>query len=227
MKSEPKSGTLDIDYAEKRVKKRSHRYRLWRRTHEVLGAIGEFGREKPRDIIDLGTAEGRMLNSVSEAYPSARCVGIEYDSSLVELSKRLYPNLEVIQGDIQEIDFPDESFDVVTATAVMEHVPRPEKVLGEVKRVLRPGGIVIVTVPDPFWERVAVLVRHLEDDKHQHVMNIREMCDLMRENGFKILKAQKFMLSPFGMPFEFTAEMTVRLVNLDFLMVNQLVVAGR
>ena len=167
-----------------------------------------------------------MLNSISEAYPSARCVGIEYDVSLVELGKWLYPDLEIIQGDIQEIDFPDNSFDVAVATAVMEHVPEPERVMREVKRLLRPGGIIVVTAPDPFWERIAVLVGHLEDDKHQHVMNIKELCGLMKDSGFKILKAQKFMLSPLGMPFEFAAEKMIRLVNLDFIMANQLIVAG-
>ena len=96
--------------------------------------------------------------------------------------------------------------------------------MNEIRRVLKPSGILILTAPDPFWERIATLVGHLPDEQHQMVMNLNQLCELTNEAGFTTLCRQKFMLSPIGMPFEFQAEKIVRLLKLDFLMANQLLV---
>ncbi|MCK5243608.1 class I SAM-dependent methyltransferase [bacterium] len=219
------TGSLDMGYARERTTKKSLRYRLWRRTHEVLEAIDEFCSNPPRDIIDLGTADGRMLDMVHQKYPDTRCAGVEYNQELVDFGKTNFPGLDISQGDIQSLDYPDNSFDVVIATAVIEHLPNPGKAMREVKRVLRAGGLLVLTAPDPFWEHIATMVGHLKDDQHNEVMNLVQLRDLAKTNGFVVLKSQKFMLSPVGMPFEFGFEKIIRSLRLNFLMANQLLVA--
>lgn len=221
------TGTLDIEYAKGRDTKKSLRYRLWRRAHEALSAIEQFANSPVKDIIDLGAADGRMLDMVHRKYPQTHCVGIEYNQELVDFGKRKFPGLELIQGDIQSLDFPDDFFDVAIATAVIEHVPDPGKAMREAKRVLRRGGILVLTSPDPFWEHVATLVGHLKDDQHNEVMNLAQLCNLAQENGFVVLKSQKFMLSPVGMPFEIPIENIVRFIGLNFLFANQLMVCKK
>ena len=219
------AGILDLDYAKARETKRSLCYRLWRRTREVLLAIEDFAKNPVGDIIDLGTADARMLDAIHQKYLQARCVGVEYNQDLVDFARVKFPHLEIIQADIQSLDFPDNSFDVIVAAAVVEHVSNPVKMMSEVKRILKPGGILVLTSPDPFWEHLATLVGHLNKDQHQTVMSLKQLCDLVCDCGFTILKTQKFMLSPVGMPFEFTLEKIIRSLKLDFLMVNQLLVA--
>lgn len=221
------TGVLDYEYAKKRGLKGFLRYRLLRRTREVLLAIEQFAKSPIQDIIDLGTADARMLEMIHQKHEEVHCVGIEYNKDLVNFSKEKFPHLEIIQGDVQSLDFPDDSFDVATAAAIIEHVPNPLKMMSEVKRVLRPGGIFILTSPDPFWERLAVLVGHLKKDQHQTVMNLKQLSDLVLSCGFTVLKTQKFMLSPAGMPFEFILEKAIHNLKLDFLMANQLLVAQR
>lgn len=218
-------GSLDMEYARGRAIKKSLRYRLWRRTHEVLVAIDEFCLNPPRDIIDLGTADGRMLDMVHQKYPDAHCAGVEYNQELVDFGKANFPRLDISQGDIQSLDFPDNSFDVAIATAVIEHLPNPGKAMREVKRVLRLGGILVLTAPDPFWEHIATMVGHLKNDQHNEVMNLVQLRDLAKASGFVVLKSQKFMLSPVGMPFEFAFEKIIRSLHLNFLMANQLLIA--
>ncbi len=220
-----RTGSLDMEYARKRTTKKSLRYRLWRRTHEVLEAIDEFCSNPPRDIIDLGTADGRMLDMVHQKYPDARCAGVEYNQELVDFGKANFPGLDISQGDVQSLDFPDNSFDVAIATAVIEHLPNPGKAMREAKRVLRSGGLLVLTAPDPFWEHVATMVGHLKNDQHNEVMNLVQLRDLAKTNGFMVLKSQKFMLSPVGMPFEFGFEKIIRSLRLNFLMANQLLIA--
>jgi len=220
------TGSLDMEYSRDRTTKKSLRYRLWRRTHEVLKAIDEFCENPPQDIIDLGTADSRMLDMIHKKYPDVHCVGVEYNQELVDFGKANFPKLDIRQGDVQSLDFPDNSFDVAIATAVIEHLPNPGKAMREAKRVLRSGGgIIVLTAPDPFWERIATVVGHLNDDQHNEVMNLAQLSDLARKNGFVVLKSQKFMLSPVGMPFEFGFEKIIRSLRLNFLMANQLLVA--
>lgn len=219
------AGSLDLEYAEARESTRSRRYRLWRRTREVLSAIEQFVDGPVRNIIDLGTADARMLSSIHQEYPDANCVGVECNQELVDFAKAKFPHLRIVKGDVQRLDFSAGSFDVCIAAAVIEHVPDPLEMVQEVKRILRPRGVFVLTSPDPFWERLAVLVGHIEREQHQIVMNLKGLCDLVEDCGFAVLKAQKFMLSPIGMPFEFIVEKGLRGLHLNFLMANQLLVA--
>ncbi len=218
-------GLLGYEYAKRREIKGSLRYRLRRRTREVLLAIEQFAKTPVQDIIDLGTADGRMLDMIRQKYQEAHCVGIERNKDLVDFAKAKFPYLEIVQCDVQSLTFPDDSFDVAIAAAVIEHVSDPLKMMNGVKRILRPGGILILTSPDPFWERLAVLIGHLKRGQHQMVMNLKQLRGLALECGFTVLKTQKFMLSPIGMPFELILEKGIRNLKLDFLMANQLLVA--
>jgi len=84
-----------------------------------------------------------------------------------------------VQGDVQELDFPGKSFDAALLTAVIEHVPAPEKAVSEANRILRQGGILVLTCPDPFWEYLATKVGHLKDGQHNKVMNISQLSNLL------------------------------------------------
>jgi len=55
--------------------------------------------------------------------------------------------LTLVHGDALELPFKDESFDVVTVFEVIEHLDDPQKALGEVRRVLKPGGIALISTP--------------------------------------------------------------------------------
>lgn len=221
------TASSNLEYARKRETNKAFSHCLWRRTQEVLSAIEQFTATPQRDIIDLGTADARMLDAVHQRYPEAHCVGVEYSKDLVDFAKAKFPYLDTVQGNVQSLDFSDKSFDIAIATAVIEHVPDPLKMMNEVKRVLRPNGIFILTSPDPFWEHLAILVGYLEKGQHQIVMNLKQLHNLASKCGFSVLKTQKFMLSPIGIPFELTLEKVIHSLNLDFLMANQLLVARR
>lgn len=218
------TGSKDINYARERSSRRSTKYRLWRRTIEVISALEEFAPKPVKSIIDLGTADGRMLHTIKEKFPESRCTGVEFNQELVDFGKLHFPEIEIVQGDVQALDFPDKSFDAALLTAVIEHVPAPEKAVSEANRILRQGGILILTSPDPFWECLATKVGHLKDGQHNKVLKISQLSNLLEQNGFMVLKTKKFMLSPVGMPFEFFVEKWIRKLKLNFVFANQLVI---
>ena len=223
-----KHGVLDLQYAKSRSTNLALKYRLKRRTSEVLRAINLYCKTKPKNIIDLGTAEGRMLNETKKKFPDSNCIGVEYNQDLIEFGKKQFPDLKFVMSDVQSLkNFARNKFDVAIATAVIEHLENPVIFIEQVKEILKSSGILVITAPDPFWEKVATKVGHLADEQHYDVPDLKKIKSYVKNSGLKLNSAQKFMISPIGMPFEEKLEKILRLLKLDFLMANQLVVASK
>lgn len=96
-------------------------------------------------LLDVGCGEG---NFVLEARLSGwDAVGTEVDSHQAALASRI-GGAEVRVGDLTDCHFEEESFDVVTMWHVLEHLRNPLETLAEVHKLLKPGGLLIVMVPD-------------------------------------------------------------------------------
>jgi ubiquinone/menaquinone biosynthesis C-methylase UbiE len=93
--------------------------------------------------LDVGTGAGALALALA---PLVReVVGIDIVAELLqEARKRAVENTEFVEGDAEELPFRPGDFDVVTTARTLHHVPRPEVVLAEMTRVLRPGGTMLV-----------------------------------------------------------------------------------
>jgi len=146
---------VNIDYALSREKRLDFRYRLKRRTEEVLRAIGRHA-PSAQSIIDLGTAEGKMLREIKRRYPSSWCLGVDYSLPLLLFGRKQSRDIPMVCADVQNPTFiKSGTFDVIVAAAVIEHLISPQDMLRETVRLLCPGGILIITSPHPFWEKVS------------------------------------------------------------------------
>ncbi|MCF6154182.1 MAG: class I SAM-dependent methyltransferase [Candidatus Brocadia sp.] len=218
-------GVLNKEYAIARRTKRSHIYRLKRRTFEVLKGIEQFHPEKPRSILDIGAADGLMLNNLKEAFPNTTCIGIEYASDLISCSKS--KTIYLIEGDALVLPFKDNVFDIAIATAIIEHVTDPTQLVREAFRVLRINGIFVMTTPHPFWEGIATHIGHLKEEEHNELINLGKLIFLFEKIGFEIVQAERFMISPIGIPFELMIEKVAKLCRLNFLLLNQIIVGRK
>ena len=76
---------------------------------------------------------------------SGEVTGLDFSENMLEAGKdkvKPFPNISLIQGNAMELPFPDETFDYVTIGFGLRNVPDYEKVLSEMKRVLKPGGMI-------------------------------------------------------------------------------------
>jgi O-antigen biosynthesis protein len=100
-------------------------------------------------VIDLGSGEG--YGSSLLAGTAARVLGIEIDPLAVEHARLNYraPNLEFREGSVLKLDdLEPGSFDVAVCFEVIEHISDHDKLVSSVARLLRPGGVFVVSTPD-------------------------------------------------------------------------------
>lgn len=96
-------------------------------------------------ILDVGCAGGAFPRAAADL--GFQVVGVEPSAWLAAEGARRY-GLDIRAGTLEELALPPASFDVVTLWDVIEHLPRPDLLLTEVRRLLRPDGLLVVNYPD-------------------------------------------------------------------------------
>lgn len=101
-------------------------------------------------ILDIGCLTGNFYNFMKEKTSSAMgsFTGVDFSTKLIDMAKERFPEQQWAPATCYQLPFEDDSFDVVTAMEILEHIEDPAKALLEAKRVCRPGGSVIVTTPN-------------------------------------------------------------------------------
>lgn len=114
---------------------------------------------KELNILNVGVATGATTIMLSEFGP---VTSVEFDSQCCEfLRDRL--GLSVTQASVTDLPYPDESFDLVCAFDVIEHVEDDSKAVLELCRVCKKGGVILTTVPafQALWSKHDVINHHV------------------------------------------------------------------
>jgi len=104
-------------------------------------------------LLDCGSGMGALTTSLAEWLAPGEVVGIDREASQVQAAhawaaEKGVHNVHFEIGDVYEIPFPDASFDAVFAYTVLEHVREPRRAMREMRRLLKPGGVVGICDPD-------------------------------------------------------------------------------
>jgi 2-polyprenyl-3-methyl-5-hydroxy-6-metoxy-1,4-benzoquinol methylase len=117
-----------------------------RRGDKILDYLRSLPLERPT-LLDMGCGMGWFANRIAEFGPTT---GIDLSDEAIALAKSKFPQVTFIAGDVFEMELPEEHFDVVVSQEVIAHVPDQSGYLERAARVLKPGGYLIVTTPNPF-----------------------------------------------------------------------------
>ena len=98
-------------------------------------------------VLDVATGTGALAEAAAER--GAHVTAVDITPEMLDVVRERLPNAELVQADAEDLPFGDASFDAVVAGFVLNHLPVPERGLGEWARVLRPSGRVAVAL----WER--------------------------------------------------------------------------
>jgi SAM-dependent methyltransferase len=102
-----------------------------------------------KTVLDIACGEG--YGSALLAGRAVKVIGVDIASEAVEHARQAYrdvSNLEFMQGDAAVIPLPDASVDVVVSFETIEHHDRHEEMISEIRRVLRPNGLLIISSPN-------------------------------------------------------------------------------
>ncbi len=112
---------------------------------ERLIELGASGR-----MLDVGTGPGHLPLLVCEHVANASVVGIDLAEEMLKVAERhrvaspFAERIEFRRADAKGLDFADASFDAVFSNTILHHIPDPRPFLAETRRVLRPGGALLI-----------------------------------------------------------------------------------
>ena len=112
--------------------------------------------------------------------------GLEPGKGAVEFGRQL--GLNIIQGTLEEVNFPENNFDIIISLATIEHVNDPLGVLKKMQKLLKPGGYLLLTTPD---FREMVLRRGIGNFfkfVHTFYYTGKTLSSLLKQAGFDVLK---------------------------------------
>jgi SAM-dependent methyltransferase len=169
--------------------RRNPRYKHRSYLREVRRVAPEGGR-----LLDVGCAYGRFVREAARHYS---CSGCDVSQHAVEVASRRLPGVRIFRCDVLGLP-PTGLYDVVTCFDVLEHVPDLDGALAHLRRVLRPGGILALTVP-VYDTPVGRLVRVLDrDPTHVHKLPRRAWPDRLRGAGFDDVRWRGILRYHFG-----------------------------
>ena len=105
--------------------------------------VNEFN---PKNILDIGYADGLLLECFYKH--GVECYGVDISKEALSYApEELKPNLILLDIEKRDLPFKDNTFDVITILEVLEHLHNHRRIISEMYRVLKPGGIVLMSTP--------------------------------------------------------------------------------
>lgn len=182
----------------------------------ALAILQELDARDSDKILDCGCGDGFYLHLISQI-SCCELFGLDVDPNALKSAERNLAgrNITLMQGDVNFLPFDGSFFDKIILSEVLEHIPDDTTALREVRRTLKPGGILLITVPNrnyPFlWDPVNKTMefltkRHIKNGFwsgiwHQHLRlyTLNEVKALVEKAGFEVVKIQG--LTHYCLPF--------------------------
>jgi alkylated DNA repair protein alkB family protein 8 len=180
---------MDLEFAKSILEKTRENYNLiakeFSATRKEIWEELKFLFENLKEgdkVLDLGCGNGRWYRIFKEK--KVDYFGLDNSEKLIEIAKENFPDAKFFIGDALNLPFQDNFFDKVYSIALLHHIPSEGfriKVLKEVKRVLKPGGILILTC----WR----------------IHRLREILALLKYTLLKIIGRSKLDFKDFFVPW--------------------------
>ncbi|MFO7324580.1 MAG: malonyl-ACP O-methyltransferase BioC [Pseudomonadota bacterium] len=156
---------------------------------ELLSRLDLLGKA-PRAVLDLGAGTGLAAAAMKRRWSRAAVTAVDIAAPMLEVARRrsrFWRPIRCIQADARELPFEDASFDLVFSNLMLQWIHPPDEALAEVRRVLRPDGLLLLSSfgPETLQELRAAW---LAADDGVHVIDFVDIHDLgsaLQRAGFE------------------------------------------
>lgn len=164
----------------------------WHATIDAIARYGHFA-EASR-VLDVGFGWGRVVLGLKKEFPDVQLDGIELTPEFVDKANDLVAsmnldNVNLVQGDIYQYRNEGEPYDLVYATRVLHYLDDKVAALSNMHAALRPGGRLVVLVPNRWCPAQWVSYRH-------GLYSPRKLMDDVRQAGFEEVKFRSIRFLP-------------------------------
>jgi SAM-dependent methyltransferase len=181
------SGGFKSHYFKDLAELESRNFWFRARNKLILWALQHYA---PRmgSLLEIGCGTGFVLAAIAERFPQTQLAGSEYFEEGLDFARQRVPGARFSQMDARRIP-SEQQLDVIGAFDVLEHIEEDRQVLQQMFQALKPGGIVLLTVPQHRWlwsavDRYACHVRRYSGD---------ELRQKTLGAGFDILRSTSFV----------------------------------
>lgn len=139
-------------------------------------------------LLDIGCATGYMMDVAKEK--GCEVYGVELSTWACDQARRRHRN--VLNKPLAQCFFKDSFFDIVSLTDLLEHIGYPHHLFKEIKRILKPGGYILITTPDnSSWSR-RIMGKKWFQFKDEHVIyyNKKALSNICNLYGFEIIEVR-------------------------------------
>lgn len=164
----------------------------------------ELEKEEYEDLLDCGCGTGPMISLLYEKDSSKKYTGLDITPRMIEVAKnKKLEGVNWVVGDCENLPFEENSFDAIICSNSFHHYPNPEKFFKSAKRVLRPGGRLILqdyTAP----KFILWIMNHTEmplanlmghgDVGAYSLDQVQQFCDLVDLKVEKLKREKKMRL---------------------------------
>lgn len=143
--------------------------------------------ENPKKILDVGCGTGNILMKLAEN-GNRGLYGLDLSENMIEIAKQKLGNkAELKVGDSEYMPFEDDSFDVLVCNASFHHYPNPQKVLLEMKRVLKNNGTLVIGDPSvpAIFRQMTNLYCKISNNGDYKIYSRKEIQSLLIKCGFE------------------------------------------
>ena len=151
-----------------------------------------------RRLLEVGAGTGREGHQLARL--GASVCALDFSPEALRLSRQISGNVRLVRGDALATPFPDGSFDLVYHQGLLEHFREPLRLLRENHRVVKPGGLVLVDVPQKYHVYTLVKQALIALDKWfagwETQFSAREIRALVEQAGFRCERVYGYGMHP-------------------------------
>ncbi|MFU8832701.1 MAG: methyltransferase domain-containing protein [Wenzhouxiangella sp.] len=159
-------------------------------------------------LLDVGCGTGELLARLVAQQPATRLYGCDLSNPMLAVARdRLGPPIGLVQAAGEALPLANASIDVLVSTSVFHFVREPRKALLEARRVLRPGGMLVLTDWCGDYLTMKMFDAYLKafDSAHHHTYRSAEFARLLEEHDFSDIHVSRYRVNWFWGLFTATA----------------------